>query len=214
MNLSNIIIIFLCIVSVGFTQNTNITGTFTFKKRNPGVALLYFDQDKGLKVSNANLDQMNKAFVKPLLVVNPGSEVKFKNSDAVDHNIYASDKKQKVNFDVGLITTGGDTNYKVEWDKGKVVKLRCKIHPKMKSYIASIESEFHKVVPFEKREKELTFEMSSVPENLDSLVIWMPKYKELHVNLKPGESKTFELTRKGKVKGFLSLKRSVAIDEK
>lgn len=214
MKLKHLLISFTYIVSINFSQQTDIIGTFKFKKRNPGVALLYFDQDKGLKVSKPSLDQMYKTFVKPLLVVNPGAEITFKNSDSVDHNIYASDKKQNVKFDVGLIATGADSQYKVEWDKGKVVKLRCKIHPKMKTYIANIESEYHKVVPFEKKQKEVSFELKDVPSQLETIEIWLPKYNELNVNLKPGETKTIELKRKGKLKGTLELERRMKTNEK
>lgn len=194
---------------LSFSIADTVKGEFNFKKRNSQVALVYVENIKGFKSEDPSLDQLNKKFTKSVVVANPGSTVRFDNSDSVNHNIYAEDKEADVSFDVGLIEPGGKSEYKVDWDAGKVIKIRCKIHPKMKSYIANIESPYHTIVEFEKKQKSKSFELE-VPKEAVEFKVWMPRYEEITMKLAPGESKTVDLIRKGKSRGTITLNREAA----
>ena len=184
-----------------------LNGTFTFKKKPPSVALLYFPEDTSLSSQvQTVIDQNNKQFSQKLYVTTKGANAIFKNSDSINHNIFANDKKSGVKFDVGLMQPSGSNVYEVEWQE-KVVKCGCKIHPKMKTWIASISSQYYKIIEFDRSKKELAFDMNGFPENLSVIKLWMPAYEPIEVQLSKGESQAIELKKRGKIYGTLNLAR-------
>ncbi len=85
-----------------------LEGQFTFAKRAPKVALIYFPEDTGLSTDMETIvDQKDQQFTKRLLVTTKGVQATFQNSDKVNHNIFTDDKKAGVKFDVGLMPPGG-----------------------------------------------------------------------------------------------------------
>lgn len=190
-----------------FALADTLEGTFTFNKRAPKVALIYFPEDDGLSLDTPTLvDQKNEQFTTRILVTRKGTKATFQNSDAVNHNIFAHDEKAGVKFDIGLMPPGGSTQQEITWED-QVVRCGCKIHPKMRLWIASISSQYYKAIEFEKKAKTASFTIDNVPETLSKIKVWMPKYALAEVELKSGESKDVALIRKDKPRGVLQLTR-------
>ncbi len=203
---------FFCLVSLAVcTCNTvfadTVQGVFKFNKRAPSIALVYFSEGTG---SNSNMgtivDQKDKKFLEKMYVATNNSVLLFKNSDKINHNIFAHDKRSGAKFDVGLMKPGGSIGIKIDWDD-KVVRCSCKIHPKMRTWIASISSEHYKIIEFERKKKEFSFEMNSFPENLSKMRVWLPRYASIELSLDKGESKDIKLIKKNKTYGMLTLMR-------
>ncbi|MFT4929430.1 MAG: hypothetical protein ACI8WB_005563 [Phenylobacterium sp.] len=184
-----------------------VSGKIEFKKKAPFTGLLYVPGS-----GNANkqpvIDQKDKAFTTKIAVGSPNNTMLFSNSDTFDHNIYANDKKQKVKFDVGLMTPGNSTEIKMDWPDESLVRVGCKIHPKMRSYVANVKSDHFYAFPFKKKVKSYDFSIKEVPSDKDQLILMIPKYDKLTIELKKGDSKTIEVTRKGKVKANLTITRA------
>lgn len=81
------------------------------------------------------VDQKKLTFVPHVLPVLAGSTVRFKNSDNVKHNIFASDDCCKVDQDTEV---GG--HHDIEFDKAGVSALVCRIHPEMSMFVIVLEN--------------------------------------------------------------------------
>lgn len=206
---------FLSIFLIGLFLSTGVTlslgstlkGTLSFSKRAPNVVLVYFSEDQSLQ-QDAVIDQKNTAFTTPLAVGNKGANAVFNNSDSINHNIFANDKAYKVNFDIGLAAPGSVFENEITWESGQIVKISCKIHPKMRAYIGSISSKYYQIIPFKKKQKKALIDLADVPENLTKVTIWMPGYDTLNIDLPIGTTEKIELKRKKKKRGTLTLTRS------
>ena len=184
-----------------------ISGTISFEKKAPVVGLIYLPGDEGLVGKDGpKLDQKDQRFTKPLVVGARGSKVTFKNSDTIAHNVYAEDTKAGANFDIGLAPPGSENETAIGWKEGMVVQVGCKIHPKMRAWVANISSRFHQVLEFEKGIKTYDFAFEA-PGNLKEVRVWLPRYDPVVVELAVGEEKTVDLMKKGKKYGTLLVKR-------
>jgi len=203
-----IIPFFILICSLfGELIGEELVGSLTFDTRKPPmVGLLMFPEDKSL--TNIDIvDQRDKSFTKLLYVAPPKSKMKFKNSDSISHNIFSKDSDLNVDFDFGLMATGSEFQQEVTWEYGAVVKLNCKIHPMMMSYIACLQTKYYHVVEL-KGQKEFAFSMKNIPKQYKKIRFWMPSYKTIEFEL--GSQKTYEFdlvreTSPDKVRGKLKL---------
>lgn len=184
-----------------------ITGKLEFKKKPPFAGLLYVTDDSGSD-KKPLIDQKGKQFTTKIAVGSPDNVITFKNSDTFDHNIYANDGKQKVKFDVGLMTPTNQTQLTMDWPKETLVRIGCKIHPKMRSYVANVTSDHFQAFEFQKKVKSYDIKIDGVPAGKNQLKLLMPKYDKLTIDLKKGETKTIEVKRKGKLRGSLTLTRA------
>lgn len=184
-----------------------VSGKLEFKKKAPFTGLLYVP-GSGSSDKKPMIDQKGKAFTTKIAVGSPSNTIVFKNSDTFDHNIYANDAKQKVKFDVGLMTPGNATQIQMDWPEETLVRVGCKIHPKMRGYVANVKSDHFFAFPFKKKVKSYEFKIDNVPGDKNKLILMMPKYGKMTIELKKGESKTIEVKRKKKVKGSLTISRS------
>ena len=155
------------------------------------------------------LDQKNKLFSQKVIVVPHSSSIAFKNSDSIDHNIFADDKSVDVKFNAGLVGPGKIATQKAEWPEGTVARVGCKIHPKMRSYVAVISSAYFAEVEFESKVKKKAFEIKGVPANLVKVKVWLPRYEAIEVEIKKDETKKVDLKKPGKSKiyGTLTISR-------
>lgn len=192
-----------------FSMSANadtISGEITFAKKVPFSGVLYVKQSK-MSNSSASMDQQNKQFTKKVTVGSPGSAIKFDNSDTFDHNIFANDLKNNISFDIGLMPAGKSTEMKMDWKDDTMVRIGCKIHPKMRSYIANVNSNYVQMFEFEKKVKTYPVNISDVPDDQQELRLLIPKYEMITVKLKKGESKNIDIVKKGKVRGSLMVSR-------
>lgn len=199
---------FFCILLLVTGANVEadlIKATFEFTGSKPKAAAIYVINDGAAKIVE-QLDQEDKQFTKKVVFSSPGSKVNFHNSDTVDHNIFARDTGTQVQFDIGLMAPGADTSVDVSWSEDSLVRVGCKIHPKMKAYIANVKSDHY--IAINPREQVGEIELKGVPAALQDIKVLLPKYDPVKVSLNKGESKTLSLTKKGKTKGTITLSRS------
>ena len=178
--------------------------TIEFEKRAPRVGLLYVpaaDQQG----ADTEVDQIDKAFTQKLVVAAPGSAVTFKNSDKVNHNIFANDVKQGANFDVGLMAPGGEKVIPVNWQEDALVRVGCKIHPRMRMYIASVPAEFYQVVEFRPDQSHYEITLNNLPANAQEIVLRIPKYEPVTIDLKESKNLRKVILKKGKPRGSITL---------
>ncbi len=185
-----------------------ISGTFVFESRKPFVALVYLADDKsGAKEICGPLDQKNKEFSSRLIIGREGSEINFKNSDEMNHNIFANDTRKGIQFDVGLLSPGSESNATINWEEGHVVRVGCKIHPKMRSYIANINSSYAAIIEFDSEDPETTFTISGLPDDVKEIVVWFPRMENLSFVLSKGDSKNMDIIRNDRKYGELIISR-------
>ncbi len=198
----------LVLILAGAALAGSLSGDFKFDKAPPSVALVYFTEDHSLaKTASPTVDQKDKKFVQKMMVGASGCQIKFNNSDSVDHNIYANDAKTGVNFDAGLVSPGQKSQVDMTWKPDEVVKIGCKIHPKMQAYIANISSAYYKIIEFSPTEPALAFSLDKVPDKYTKVRIWFPKQDPIDAEIKKGETKQLSILEKGQPAGTLKLAR-------
>lgn len=177
---------------------------FNFPKRAPNYGLVYFPQDKSAAANTFHVDQKGKLFNKNILCSPKGSKVVFTNQDDVQHNIFAEDSANGVSFDSGLVEPNTDTEQTVTWEEGTVVRVGCKIHPKMQIWLASISSNYFDVIQFKENPNST---IKDVPDELTEIKIWIPNFDSAEITVAPGETKSVPITRKKKEFGTVTIKR-------
>ena len=195
------------LLALPVTAADQFTGQISFSSRPAVVAVLYVP-GPGAQAQTPVVDQVDKQFAESLVVVAPGESVEFKNSDAVDHNIFANDIRKNARFDVGLMPPGGQQAIPADWNENTLVRVGCKIHPKMRMYIASLEARYHKVVEFDSRTREYPLSLAGVPADAETLVVRIPKYDVVELDLRGASAWTVPLTKGGKPRGEITLARA------
>lgn len=188
-----------------FFSTASIAGTvdvelnFDKKPAKFGITYLY---DESAPMLSGTVDQKDKKFIDGVVTVSPDSILTFKNSDSVDHNIFANELSDSLSlqFDVGLMPVDSEQELAVDWSNGTLVRIGCKIHPKMKSYVANIKAKEFSVFDFKKTEKLYKVELNSDLESAEVKIL-LDRYDPISISVKPGESQSIDLVKKGKKKG-------------
>jgi len=113
------------------------------------------------------LDQRNLHFVPHTLVVLPGQEVSFRNSDPLLHNVFSPDMLGE-EFNLGTYPAGESRSYTFQRSGAHVIL--CHIHPEMAAYVFVIETRYHAVVDGMGR-----FRIDSIPSGDYMLHAWHPR---------------------------------------
>lgn len=184
-----------------------IKGEITFIK-SPAKAGVIYEVKQNFKAVSGTINQQGKKFTEMLGVASPKGELELKNNDEFEHNIFANDTKQNVQFDVGLMQPGSSQSLMPTWEPNTLVRIGCKIHPKMRSYIANIPSDNYLGFEFEKKIKNIPFELNKIGPNSTHFMLLLAGMDSVEIQLNKGESKTFKLTRKGKDKGSITISRT------
>ncbi len=192
--------LFLCFAA---SHAAKVKGTLTFAKLPPQVALVWVAGGKP-SPSSVAINQKDKQFSEKMTVGKSGSEITFKNADNVDHNVFANDAGTGINFDAGLVPPGQDAKLKVTWTEGQVVRIGCKIHPKMQSWIANVPSQAHSILEPKPGEKSIAFTIEGVPDQATEMHFWSPKHEPLTVKLTKGAEQKGEILSKGKAEGTVA----------
>lgn len=155
-----------------------------------------------------HLNQQGEKSLRKIAVVSLGETMTFTNSASIAHNIYASDKRLGVQFDLGLAppSSGFTKTYPLSWAVGGVLRIGCKIHPGMQLYIASLSSRYYKALEFNGAQV-LRFDFETLPAQLTQVVVWLPEYDLIEVSINPGEQKEVPVKKQGHLQGILTLKR-------
>ena len=195
-----------------FLESTAVAGSlegkFDFKKRPAKGAVIYFSDDSSASTEREVIvDQTKKQFNELIVVAPKGAKVRFKNSDAVRHNVYARNKAHNVKIDIGFLKPGEEKTQEVGWNEGIAAKMKCKIHASMQAWVFLTSSQYYKAIDF-KRKKKTSFVINDVPDSLSKITIWMTDLKKpLEVELPIGQTIEIKLKKRKKVRGTLTLTR-------
>jgi plastocyanin len=111
----------------------------------------------------AVMDQKDKAFLPKVLPILVGTEVTFKNSDRVLHNVYSRAKPKA--FDLGAFSS--TEAKKVVFDAPGRVDVFCAIHTNMHSVILVLDNPY-----FATSDARGFFAIANAPTGRHDLVIW------------------------------------------
>lgn len=154
------------------------TGTLSgkakvFRARHSGNVVVYLES-KSLKKEypplekHSTLDQKNLVFIPRVLPILKGTTVDFRNSDDVQHNVFAPGKVEK--FNLGTWGLGGVKSH--VFNKPGEVIILCNVHSEMVAYIVVLENPY-----FVKTEKEGNFRIENIPPGTYQLKTWHEKMK-------------------------------------
>ena len=113
------------------------------------------------------LDQRNLHFIPHTLVVLPGQEITFRNSDPLLHNVFSPDILGE-KFNLGTYPAGESRSYTFQRSGAHVIL--CHIHPEMAAYVFVIETRYHAVVDGMGR-----FRIDGIPPGDYMLHAWHPR---------------------------------------
>ncbi len=114
------------------------------------------------------MDQRDLIFTPHVLPVVVGSKVDFKNSDNVNHNVFAPTKCKPFN-----LGTYGKGVVKTEtFDKVCVVDLLCNVHSEMSAYVVVLDNPY-----FVKTGADGSFTIENVPPGTYQIAVWSEKLK-------------------------------------
>ena len=182
--------------------------TYSFKGSPPKAALLYFTEDKNNK-SSAVLSQNNKKFDPLLITIAKNKTLSITNNDGVDHNVYVNNKKQGVKFDIGLKKPGEVEKIPANWRKDELIRLSCKIHSKMRAWVAVIDSKYSLVSVFNKSTKSNSgnyqFTLQNIPSEFTKVKILIPSYQTVELDLKKNVTEKVPLVKRKKAKGMAQI---------
>jgi plastocyanin len=116
----------------------------------------------------ALMDQRNMVFVPHVLPVLVGTQVNFRNSDEVLHNVFSPDKVAD-RLNLGTYPQG-EVRSKV-FDKPGVAVILCNVHPEMEAYVVVLETPYFAVT-----DEEGNFVIKDVPPGTYTLKVWSEKY--------------------------------------
>lgn len=184
-----------------------ILGEILFDKRPAKAAVFYEYKDNFSKV-RGEINQKNKKFTEKIGVASHLGTLDLNNNDKFEHNIFANDIKQNIKFDIGLMSPGSHKSIPADWQANTIVRIGCKIHPKMRSYIANIPSDNYVSFEFDKKQKQIPLELKNVSAESKRFVFLVAGMENIDVQLKKGETKSFDIVKKGKKKGSIKLTRS------
>jgi plastocyanin len=142
----------------------------------------------------AVMDQRGLAFVPHVLVIVAGTEVRFPNSDNVNHQVYSFSKPKT--FQLPLYK--GRSQAPVLFDRPGLVVLGCNIHDEMVGYIYVTETPY-----FGQTAADGTLTLRAIPDGAYRLNVWSPRIadaaealtRELVVGANAPQAVEFRLSR-------------------
>ena len=200
-----IIVAALLLALCGPLMSAELKAKLSFDRRPTPSGMIYLDGGEGWDAKKVEVTQKGKTFIPRLISAPKGAKVVIKNEDEIKHNVYADDKTSNVKVDLGMSDPLEIVEQKVDWDAGRIVKFGCRIHPEMQLWIASCPTKHNVCFDMEKKDKVTEVSIQDVPAGEQTFVLWLPLYDEMKVTVKPGETQTIDVLRKGKKRGSLEL---------
>ena len=118
-------------------------------------------------LQDAVIDQVHLRFVPKVLVVPPGTEVRFVNSDPLPHNVFGPGRRP-LQFDLGTYPQGSFQFHR--FDEEGVHVVLCHIHPEMAAYVVVADAEHRGTTSGDGR-----FSLDGVQPGRYRLHVWHPR---------------------------------------
>ncbi len=184
---------------VNADEQESKTGTITgivkvFRARHSGDVVAYLEGESLKKEypppeKHTVLDQKNLVFIPRVLPIFKGTTVDFRNSDDVQHNVFAPGKVEK--FNLGTWSLGGVRDY--TFNKPGEIVILCNVHSEMVAYIIILENPY-----FAKTDEKGNFRIENIPPGTYVLKTWHERMKSVpqEVTIAKGEIKEIHLELK------------------
>ncbi|NRA38222.1 MAG: hypothetical protein HRU15_08790, partial [Planctomycetes bacterium] len=159
-------LLFMCSWVSAFAAD--LTVKLSFDKRPTPSGMVYMLNDASLLDAGqqtVEVIQKGKVFIPRLVAAPKGGNIVIKNLDEIQHNVYADDKPQKTQVDLGMSDPNKDVTQKVTWEVAQVVKFGCRIHPNMQLWIANIPTKHHVCFDMEKNQAQYDTKIVNVPSS-------------------------------------------------
>jgi len=199
-----IYILFLLSVTQAGADEVNFGFEFINFKPSDGLILV---ENNNLSHDDIVIDQKGKKFINNFFVLNNDGDLLIRNSDKYGHNVYINDRVNDIKYNSGLIKKGDSKKVKIDINRNSIVRVGCKIHPRMKSYIVKSKSNKFKEVKFFKNNNENKFKIVDVTEEESNFNIFIPNVNPIFFEINKGESKEFKLEKDNKFLGFVLVSR-------
>jgi plastocyanin len=135
----------LAATSVSEDPGGIVMGTLRVEGVRPDGAVVYLVPEvsaSGLSAERTIIDQRRLRFVPDVVVIAPGAEVAFRNSDPLRHNIFSPESQEP--FNLGTYPEGESRTHRFR-EPGAHVIL-CNIHPEMEAYVFVAATPYRAVV--------------------------------------------------------------------
>ena len=195
----------MCMSSFSFADVIN--GEIVFDKRPSKAGVFYEYMDNFSKIKG-EINQKNKKFIQKIGVASHQGILELHNNDEFEHNIFANDIKHNVKFDIGLMSPGSNKSLQTDWQPNTLVRIGCKIHPKMRSYIANIPSDNFVSFEFDKKQKQVPIELKNISKSAKRFIFLLAGMENTEIIILKGETKSFDVVKKGKKAGTITLTRA------
>ncbi len=174
---------------VGLCQGGVVSGVVHVSNAHSRGAVVYLVRQSAEPLAPETepvlLDQRNLHFIPHTLVVSPGQEVAFRNSDPLFHNVFSPDA-QGEDFDLGTYPAGESRSHTFERSGAHVIL--CHIHPEMVAYVLVIEARYQAVVDEMGR-----FRIEGIPPGTYTLHAWHPRAVAYEQLIRVSAEKTLHL---------------------
>ena len=162
--------VLLPVASPAWGQAVSVTGTVGNGGTPLSWAAVTLEPLDGAETSaspmvHAEIDQAHLRFVPRVLIVTPGTEVRFLNSDPLMHNVFGPGMRGGDTFDLGSYAIG-DSESRVFENEG-VHTVLCHIHPEMVAYVVVSTAPYRAVTA-----ADGSFALDSVPPGRYRITIW------------------------------------------
>jgi plastocyanin len=139
----------------------DIVGTLAVPK--PDHAVVYVEKVPGtFRGEHTRMDQQSKIFSPYVLPVVQGSTVEFRNSDSLQHNVFAVGVDE---FNLGTWTKGAAREY--TFSKLGEVAILCNVHPEMEAYVLVLQNPY-----FARLDSTGNFRIANVPSGDYVIKAW------------------------------------------
>jgi len=132
--------------------------------------------------SPAVIDQRKCEYWPPVLAVRAGTEVEFRNSDPLLHNVHGKDSGALFNF---AMPVQGLTVRKGLPSSPEILRLSCDVHPWMRAVVRTFNHPYFAVTDARGR-----YRLSAVPAGRRKLGFWHQRFPEKAIELNALPSRT------------------------
>lgn len=143
------------------------------RRPNPLRAIIYLQGDNLQPSSEsppAIIDQRDEMFVPHILAVQQGTQVDFRNSDAIYHNVFSFSKTKRL--DLGRYPKGRSRS--VVFDRLGVVRVFCEIHSHMSAFVLVLPHSY-----FATTDATGNYRIPNVPPGRYDLVVWSDSFRTI-----------------------------------
>lgn len=210
----NLLVVTFVLMSAQSTAKA-LKGTLTLNdKIDVDVGVIYI-KPESFSPMPVTVDQHRRIFMESLYVTQPGAELTFANTDRTRHNIFVNDLALGVKLNSGIMRSGQQQSFEVDWERDHIVRVGCYLHSTMRSYVASVSSNYydelifnnnHPLRPLKIKPVDYPFEIPLPEKTFQRNLYLLLSYQSVEpIELNPNLGGTYEVRSAGEVIGSVKV---------